>query len=394
MSKFLRDMEPLRPSIDWQRLQELRWQRTRELMAQEGLHGLLVNSFEPVIYLTSWPRWQFLFTHRYAALFARDGGEPVIFAPEADAPPIVDQELFDDVRALPTVHREWPEHFSRAMHDYGLDGGVVGIDPNMLGWLYEQTKQQVKNVSLADAGPFLARLRAVKNPEEIKAYEHTLSIIEGATNTAVRLMKESWGRYSEIDIVARASEQMLRRGCTRTNLWLASGENATPLKRYWTEKMVRAGEFALIDGGGSFNGFRAEIARTVWGGGPPSDEQQRAYRAVYDAHQAMRKVLRPGTMTAEVDKACVSVIKEAGFWEHYGGYPYTGHGIGITQEPPWITATDLKLNVPLEVGMIVNLEPAIFKKGLGGIRIEDTYLITEDGYRVMSRVPYEEDLLG
>ncbi len=394
MPNFLRNQEPLRPSIDWELLQDLRWKRARELMKKDGVDALLVNSFESVIYLTGWPRWQFLFTHRYCALFVQDAEEPIIFCPEGDAPPIIEQKLFKDVRPLPTIQIDWPSHFEKAMMDYGLQGKVVGIDPNMLGSLHEQTKLKVKNVKFVDAGRLLTTARSVKNPEEIKAYEHSISILEGATNTAVQLIKESWGRYSEIDIVAKASEFLLRRGCSRINMWLASGENATPLKRYTTEKMVRAGEFALIDGGGTYNGFRCEFARAVWGGGKPSDEQKRAYRAVYQAHQEMRKILRAGTKTDEVDTACVNVIKEAGFMDWYGGYPYTGHGIGIMQEPPWITRTDIRASAPLEAGMIVNIEPAIWKKGVGGIRIEDTYVITEDGHRMISHAPYEEELLA
>lgn len=394
MPNFLRNQEPLRPSIDWELLQDLRWKRTRELMKKDGVDALLVNSFESVIYLTGWPRWQFLFTSRYCALFVRDAEEPVVFCPEADAYPIMDQKLFKDVRGLPTIQLDWPSHFEKAMVDYGLKGKVVGLDPNMLGSLYEQTKLKVKDVKFVDAGRLLTTARAVKNPEEIKAYEHSLSILEGATNTGVAMIKESWGRYTEIDIVAKASEYLLRRGCTRLNMWLASGENATPLKRYTTEKHVRAGEFALIDGGGSFNGFRCEFARSVWGGGRPSDEQKRAYRAVYQAHEEMRKILRPGTKTDEVDTAIVNVIKESGFMEWYGGYPYTGHGIGIMQEPPWITRTDIRASAPLEAGMIVNIEPAIWKKGVGGIRIEDTYVITEDGHRLISHAPYEEEMLS
>lgn len=394
MSNFLRDLEPLRPTIDWELLQDLRWKRTKELMEKEDLDGLLVNSYESVVYLTGWPRWQFLFTHRYAALFAREADEPVIFCPEADEVPISDQNLFKDVRGLPTVQYDWPDYFEKAMLDYGLEGKNVGIDPNMLGWLYEQSKTRIKTVNFVDAGGFLSNLRAVKNSEEIKAYELTLSILEGATNTAIQLIKESWGRYSEIDIVAQASMLLLKRGFTRTNMWLASGDNGTPLKRYTTDKMVRAGECALVDGGGSYNAFRVEFARTVWGGGTPLNETKKAYQAIYYAHQAMQKILNPGVKTDEVDTAIMEVIREYGFEEDYGGYPYTGHGIGITQEPPWITKTDIRVSAPLEAGMIINIEPAIFKKGVGGIRIEDTYLITDDGFRIMSHAPYEEEFLN
>jgi Xaa-Pro dipeptidase len=156
---------------------------------------------------------------------------------------------------------------------------------------------------------------------------------------------------------------------------------------------VRGGEIAVIDGGAGFNGFKSEFARSVWTGGRPTKEQKRVYRTVYESLEAAKAIMKPGTKTSDLERACLKVVREAGLEEHYGGYPYTGHGIGLRAEAFNITARYPDMDTELEEGMIFNLEPGIWQQGVCGVRIEDTYLITATGFRVLSRAPYEEALL-
>ena len=103
--------------------------------------------------------------------------------------------------------------------------------------------------------------------------------------------------------------------------------------------------------------------------------------------------MKPGTRASALEEACLAPVRQAGL-EKYGGYPCTGHGIGIRAEAFNVTARFPDLDLPLEEGIILNLEPAVWQDGVGGVRLEDTYLITADGYRTLSRGPYEDRLLG
>ena len=150
----------------------------------------------------------------------------------------------------------------------------------------------------------------------------------------------------------------------------------------------------VIDGPGSFNGFRSEFARTVWTGGKPSKQQKKIYQTVYQSLEEAKKIMKPGTKTSALEKACLKPVKAAGLEKYYGGYPYTGHGIGIRAEAFNVTARYKEMETVLEEGMILNLEPAVWQDGVGGCRIEDTYLVTKKGCRVLSRTPYDDDLLG
>jgi len=115
---------------------------------------------------------------------------------------------------------------------------------------------------------------------------------------------------------------------------------------------------------------------------------------VYQSLEEAKKIMKPGTKTSALEKACLKPVKTAGLEKWYGGYPYTGHGIGIRAEAFNITARYKEMETVLEEGMILNLEPAVWQDGVGGCRIEDTYLVTKKGCRVLSRTPYDDDLLG
>ena len=394
MGTFIGYVEPTRPLIDWQLLQQLRWKRTREFMAKERIDAILTNVVDNVSYLTGWPRFRTsVYPGSYGTLFLREEKEPVILCSEGDARGLLKDQFYPDIRVMPPAQAHWPEPLGKTLADYGLLKAKVGLDNRMQASLYNAIVKFLPDVNFVNVTPILNKIRAVKNPEEIKAYEHTVSLVESGINAAIRAAKDSWGRYSEIEIAAIGQYELLRRGCNSTDIWCVSGERAAPVRRYSTHKIVRAGELAVIDGPGSFNGFRSEFARTVWTGGQPSKEQKLVYRTVFNALEAVKVIMKPGTKTSDLEHACLRVVRSAGLEEHYGGYPYTGHGIGLRAEAFNVTARFPEMDTVLEEGMILNLEPGIWQEGVGGVRIEDTYLITSNGHRVLSRAPYEESLL-
>ena len=394
MAGFLSFVEPTRPMIDWPLLQTLRWERTRQIMAEEKLDAILTNVVDSVIYLTGWPKHRTsVHPGAYGVLFVRDEPEPVIFCSEGDSRASLSDRFYDDIRVLPPAQGQWVPIYTQAVADHGLAKARIGLDGRMTASLHNRLADALAGAELANASPVLDRIRQVKNPEEIKAYEVTVSLVETGINAIIRACKEGGGRYTEIEAGALGQYEMLRRGCNTTDLWVTSGPRAAPVRRYSTDRMIRSGELVVIDGPGSFNGFRSEFARTVWTGGPPSEDHKRIYRTVWQAHQAAQKILKPGTRTSDLEKACLEPVKEAGLEDHYGGYPFTGHGIGIRAEAFNVTARFKEMDVTLEEGMLLNLEPGIWWDGVGGVRVEDTYLVTKDGFRIISRAPYEDALL-
>lgn len=394
MGAFLGYVEPARPQVDWQLLQQLRWKRVREFMGKEGVDAILTNVVDNVSYLTGWPRFRTsVYPGSYGTLFLREQVEPVIFCSEGDAGGLLKDKLYPDIRIMVPTQALWPEPLGKSLIDYGVLKARVGLDNRMQASLYNAIIKALPDVNFVNVTPLLNKVRAVKNAEEIKAYEHTVSLVESGINASIRAATDSWGRFSEIDVSALGNYELLRRGCTAPDIWCVSGERAAPVRRYSTHKMVRAGELAVIDGPGGHNGFRSEFARTVWTGGKPTREQKLIYRTVYQSLEAAKAIMRPGTKTSDLERACLRIVREAGLEEYYGGYPYTGHGIGLRAEAFNVTSRFPDMDTVLEEGMILNLEPGLWQEGVGGVRIEDTYLVTATGCRVLSRAPYEDRLL-
>jgi len=307
---------------------------------------------------------------------------------------LLSDRLYEEIHVLPPWQELWPKLIHDIFQSHGLGNSTIGIDSSMSASLYNGIVDFSSDVKFTNARGILNKMKAVKNSEEIKAYEFTVSVVEGGIYSAMNAAKESWGRKTEIEVALEGQLQLLIRGCHSADIWCVSGHRAAPVRRYSTNKVVRGGELAVIDGPGHINGFRSEFARTVWTGGKPSAAEKLLYQTIYQSLEEAKKIMKPGTMTSELEKACLLPVKNAGLEKFYGGYPYTGHGIGIRAEAFNVTSRYPAMDTKLEAGMIFNLEPALWQEGVGGVRIEDTYLITESGFQVLSRVPYEEDLLN
>ena len=247
MPGFLSKLEPTRPRIDWQLLQEERWKRMRVIMDEEGIDAIFTNVVDSVIYLTGWPKHRTsVYPGAYGTLFLKDEVEPIIFCSEGDAGGMLADMMYPDIRVTPPWNNLWVPIIDKALSDYGLKKKNIGIEPRMPAGLYNNIVGTLDKVNFVNAVPAINRSRAVKNPEEIKAYEHTVSLVECGINAAVEAAKNSWSQYTEIDIGTIGMVELLNRGCTGPDIWVVSGERAAPVRRYSTEKIVRAGEMCVI----------------------------------------------------------------------------------------------------------------------------------------------------
>jgi Xaa-Pro aminopeptidase len=131
--------------------------------------------------------------------------------------------------------------------------------------------------------------------------------------------------------------------------------------------------------------------------GKPSVEQKRIYTTVYEALQAGVEKMRPGNTNEDVARAIRNKAAQHGLEKHFITL-FIGHGIGISpNEPPYIgEQTPGAEEIVLEKGMVFAVEPLIWVpnvRGGGGVRLEDTILITEGEAMVLTRAPFDERLL-
>ena len=181
------------------------------------------------------------------------------------------------------------------------------------------------------------------------------------------------------------------------NLIVASGENTAPIHRFASDRQIRRGDLVFMDLGGCFNGYFSDVTRTIVVG-KPNDEQVRIFTAVFDSILATREMMKPGVTNSAVNEAARAAKTKHGFEGYLG---VLGHGIGVSAFPPPligdVSATGEKV-FELEPYMTFSIEPTVTIPGVpggGGARLEDCFMITEEGNEVLSgNVPYCEKLLG
>jgi len=160
---------------------------------------------------------------------------------------------------------------------------------------------------------------------------------------------------------------------------IASGPNGAEPHAEITDRALAAGDLVTVDFGVMMDGYASDMTRTFIIG-KLSAKQSSIYDSVKRAQAAGLKAAKAGMPCAALDAVTRDVIRKDGFEKYF--IHTTGHGIGTEiHEDPRIGAHS---EAVLEAGMVVTIEPGIYIEGLGGVRIEDTIVITETGCDVMT----------
>ncbi len=118
--------------------------------------------------------------------------------------------------------------------------------------------------------------------------------------------------------------------------------------------------------------------------GKPSEKQKKLYQIVQKAYEKAYEAIKPGAKGCEVDSAGRKTIEEAGYGEYF--VHGLGHGVGLeVHEPPTLSISSKDI---LAAGNVVTDEPGIYLIGYGGIRVEDTVLVTKTGAEKLTEAPY------
>jgi Xaa-Pro aminopeptidase len=151
-----------------------------------------------------------------------------------------------------------------------------------------------------------------------------------------------------------------------------------------TDRKLQAGEPTVLDFGGVYDGYCVDLTRTVQLGAA-TEAQARLYAAVREAQEAAIAAVRPGVAASTIDGAARMVLERHGLGDAFGHG--TGHGLGLeVHEEPRIARPTPRLPDPIiEPGMIFTIEPGAYVPSIGGVRIEDDVLVTDDGCEVLTR---------
>ncbi|AGI48391.1 Xaa-Pro aminopeptidase [Thermoplasmatales archaeon BRNA1] len=236
---------------------------------------------------------------------------------------------------------------------------------------------------VGDARKAISDTVAVKDEREIEAIRKACSITSEVACEIPDYLSEG---VSETEVAARMEIRMQELGGKGLafDTIAAFGPNSSMPHYSPADYRLKKGDAALFDFGCKWGGYCSDLTRTVFFGKPP-EELERAYEVVRQAQQAGIDEYRAGAKAKDADLAARKVIDGS---EFKGKFIHSfGHGIGMDVHQP-IHVSPKSAQV-LKAGNIVSAEPGIYIPGVGGIRIEDTVLITENGCERLTSYPHE-----
>lgn len=225
------------------------------------------------------------------------------------------------------------------------------------------------------------KLREIKAESEVAIMRRAAEITTKAFDVICGIIKEG---MTEKDVQIELDFAMLKLGADGLafDTIVASGENGSLPHAIPGERVLRAGDMITMDYGAKFGGYCSDMTRTVVLG-KPSDTMLHVYNTVLHAQETCEAALAPGKVCSDIDKLARDYIDQQGYAGRFGHG--LGHGVGIDiHENPRLSYA---CNDILQPGVVVTVEPGVYLPGIGGVRIENTCLITETGAEPLTFAP-------
>jgi Xaa-Pro aminopeptidase len=270
----------------------------------------------------------------------------------------------------------------------GLFGGLgrIGLEADHVSWSDQRrfAESWFPDAELVPTSGVVEAHRATKDPGEVARIERACAIADAAL-AAVRPHLEEGP--TEAGFALALDTEMRRRGADDISFEtiVASGPNGSRPHHQPGPRVIERGDLVVIDFGALVDGYHSDMTRTMAVGGLEalSAEQRRMLEVVTASQAAGVEAVRAGLPTAGVDRACRDVIEAAGWGDAF--VHGTGHGVGLDiHEAPAVSGSSADT---LADGQVVTVEPGVYLPGRGGVRVEDTVVVTADGCRPLTCAP-------
>ena len=237
------------------------------------------------------------------------------------------------------------------------------------------------DVEFVDGEQAVEALRSVKDADEISLLSAACRVTDEAFDAVLEELRPG---VSELDIAWRLREEMHRRGAEPAfDSIVAFGPNSARPHHEPTARPLARGDFVKMDFGACVEGYHADMTRTVCCG-QAADWQRDLHALVAQIQRDTSAEVRPGALPVELDAAARHRIETAGHEVAHG----LGHGVGLEiHESPFLVQESTAARLVDRVA--VTVEPGIYLPGRGGVRIEDTVLVSPEGAESLTTSPRE-----
>lgn len=344
--------------------------RLRESFKELDIDGILITNS---------------YNRRYLTNFTGTAG--VVIVSLTDARFITDfryvEQANKELKGFDIIQHKGPIHDEVAKVTSEMGIKKLGFEQNHMTFgLYSLYEKKI-NAKLVPVSNVVEKLRMVKTTGELKILKEATEIADAAFNHITTFIKAG---KTELEVMNELEFFMRKNGASSSSfdIIVASGYRSALPHGVASEKVIEKGELVTLDFGAYYKGYCSDITRTV-AVGEISDELRKMYNVVLEAQLRGMKGIKPGLTGKDADALTRDYITEQGYGEFFGHS--TGHGIGLeVHEGPGLSS---KSDVVLEPGMVVTVEPGVYIEGLGGVRIEDDTVITQNGNESLSHSPKE-----
>ena len=358
-----------------------RIKKVRHNLNQNGLGGLLVSSPVNCFYLTEFekpngdfraiqllvlPHQTYIFTNPLYEGSVRSWRGAVEASKET-------------TRVIVTSpKRGLTDHLQQICQENEI--GVLGFEEKDLRLAeYRRLEKKLEGIKLQPADVIFANLRKIKNPEEIEKIRMAVALTDAAFSHILKIIKSG---LSEKDIATEIDYFMRKNGAEESAFQtiVASGPNSAIPHHKTGDRRLENGEAVLLDFGARYQGYCADMSRTIFLG-PAKRTELAAYQHVFEAQEAALKGIRLGLNGAQADGIARNYLKK----HHLGQYfvHNLGHNLGLEiHESPSLGPGGKE---KIEPNMVFSVEPGVYFPGKFGIRIEDLVLAQKSGLELLSQ---------
>lgn len=344
-----------------------RIQRVRKGLDFDQLEALLITDLSNIYYLSG-------FRGSDGALYLTPEESTLLVdgrygAQAKDQAPDCNVEIYS--KKLPAISKAIKSSKAKTI---GFEAGSMTVS------VYQALMEKTKGTIWKPVSDWYAEIRAVKDDQEQKLLRHANQVVDESFHEVLPLIREG---ITEQDIAVELEYRMQKKGAEDVSfpILVASGERSALPHALPTSKKLKKGEICFVDFGGIFDGYHTD--QTVpFCIGDPDPKWEKIHSIVKEAHDRAIDAVCDNVKCAELDLIAREYIQKNGFGDYFNHS--VGHGVGVdVHEYPRLSPGS---SCMLKTGMTFTIEPGIYIPNQGGIRIEDTLLLTDRGVEFLTSI--------
>ena len=350
-------------------------EKLQRLLDKEGLDALAIVPGSNFLYLTG---GNFHLMERPTILIISKHTKPIAILP------VLEIDSFKKLN-LDSNILEWQDSdgyqsaFIKAFEKLGLVK-KIGIEGQRMRVFESQAIEKAsQGIEIINAHKFINNIRLKKDENEIKHIRKAVEIAEKTLNETIQYVEVGKTEMEIKNFLIQKLYHFGAEGIAFDPIVLAGENSALPHGHSRNDYQIKEGDCLLFDFGATVNGYHSDITRTFFVKSA-SDEQINFYETVLKANKIGLEISKPGLSLHELDDSVLNILEDSDFSEFI--VHKTGHGLGLdVHEDPYVMRKNYDL---LEEGMVITIEPGLYKKESLGVRIEDDVVITKDGCKSLT----------